>query len=210
MSKSCSPNAVWRWITRRSEGSHATAARMGITAPSAWILFRDLILLLAASSSEFFKLLKRRGIRARLRTLPRCCGRSRAIPIEAKVHRQNSKRRESPRMAAESLKWAFLRWPLNSRSAAHAAISCTSSEISIHRGLGCGGQSFRTLRRLCQRSATFQISSAGCEVVPAGLKVTDSPSPCPHPPLLRGRRRRRQRLATIRPVGPGKNIRCTS
>ena len=122
---------------------------MGIAAPDTWILFRDLILLLAASSSEFFKLSKRRGIRARPRTLPRSCGRSRAIPIEAKVHRQNSKRRESPRTVAESPKWAFLRWPLNSRSRARAAISCTSSEISIHRGLGCGWHSLmRTVLRV--------------------------------------------------------------
>ncbi len=44
-----------------------------------------------------------------------------------------------------SVRWAFLRWPLNSPSTAHARILWTSPKIAQHRGLGNGAQSFRTL-----------------------------------------------------------------
>src|SRR5260370_17931577 len=76
----------------------------------------------------------------------------------------------------ESHKWPNLRWTLNSRSGAHAAISLTPRDTSRHRGFGCGAQSFRTLRRLREKSILPQ--NTGGKTPATRLPVSSESSKC--------------------------------
>ncbi len=84
---------------------------------------------------------KRRGVGAQRRARALLGPLMSYSGVDAKVHRQKSKRRESSVSQLWTVEFELLRWPLNSLGGAHAAISRTSSEISLHRGLGCGWRS---------------------------------------------------------------------
>src|SRR5260370_27013968 len=68
----------------------------------------------------------------------------------------------------ESHKWPNLRWTLNSRSGAHAAISLTPRDTSRHRGLGCGGGGIRTHEGLSSLPV-FKTGAFNHSATPPGL-----------------------------------------